>query len=220
HCPQDDAHRTTSNKQATMCRSDTFSYTVPAATRRSTEPEVFTFDRIHEVHALTAQQCARPAPALRRRPVRVLYPSTGRRYLPRAETSPAKRWLLALCLVVLLQIYAEDDVAVNVATDEVGASVARALPPFTSAEEEMKAATAAAAAAASSSSSSATCTRLNSWTQQKQQQMCPERAATSTRTWSVNEHAQAHAAQARARSGYVVALLYPAVYHHKLSSEQ
>lgn len=190
-----------------MCRSDTFSLTVPA--RRSTEPEIFTFDRIPEVHAQAAQ-CARPAPP-RRRAVRVLYPSTGRRYLPRAERSPAKRWLLALCLVVLLQIYAEDDVTAAQENEEMVAAGGA----FASAEEEMKAATAAAAAADGASA----CSRLSSW-RMHEEKTCPERAAASLERWSVRRVHEEDSARARARNGgYVVALLYP-VYHKLGGSEQ
>ncbi|XP_043096758.1 radiation-inducible immediate-early gene IEX-1 [Puntigrus tetrazona] len=74
---------------------------------RNTEPEIFTFERIPE-----PQQPAFPprgaAVRPRKRNTRVMYPSKVRKYLPPAEKSPAKRWLLVLCLVVFMQIYTEE----------------------------------------------------------------------------------------------------------------
>ncbi|KAM9743006.1 radiation-inducible immediate-early gene IEX-1 [Menidia menidia] len=72
---------------------------------RSTEPEVFTFE--HElVRATAARSCVPVRP--RKRCTRVMYPAKVRMHLPPPEKSRAKRWLLALCLVVLWQIYTED----------------------------------------------------------------------------------------------------------------
>ncbi|XP_056147129.1 radiation-inducible immediate-early gene IEX-1 [Lampris incognitus] len=98
-----------------MCaRSDCFTSSVETKHRqlaysramatRSTKPEVFTFERIPAQTAAPSYAPIRP----RRRAIRVMYPAKVRMYLPPAERSPAKRWLLALCLVVLWQIYSEE----------------------------------------------------------------------------------------------------------------
>lgn len=82
-------------------RTSTRSVHVPA--RRSTEPEIFTFDAVPPEQ----QQQRTSPPRARRRVTRVLYPARVRRYLPPAEKNPAKRLLLALCLLLLAQIYTE-----------------------------------------------------------------------------------------------------------------
>ncbi|XP_026176764.1 radiation-inducible immediate-early gene IEX-1 [Mastacembelus armatus] len=75
---------------------------------RSTEPEVFTFERIPaQATAVRSYVPIRP----KKRCTRVMYPAKVRMHLPPPEKSPAKRWLLVLCLVVLWQIYTEEPCA-------------------------------------------------------------------------------------------------------------
>lgn len=72
---------------------------------RSTEPEVFTFERIPaQATAVRSYVPIRP----KKRCTRVMYPAKVRMHLPPPEKSQAKRWLVILCLVVLWQIYTED----------------------------------------------------------------------------------------------------------------
>ncbi|CAL8248941.1 unnamed protein product [Merluccius merluccius] len=100
-------------------RSDSVTMSVPtnypqtfafprAMATRSTQPEIFTFERIPtQATAVRSYAPLRP----RKRCTRVMYPAKVRMHLPPAEKSPAKRWLLALCLVVLWQIYTEEPCA-------------------------------------------------------------------------------------------------------------
>lgn len=68
---------------------------------RSTEPEVFTFERIPlQTAALSCHAPLRP----KKRCTRVMYPAKVRMHLPPPERSAAKRVLLALVLVLLWQI--------------------------------------------------------------------------------------------------------------------
>uniref|UniRef100_A0A3Q3Q7E3 Radiation-inducible immediate-early gene IEX-1 n=1 Tax=Monopterus albus TaxID=43700 RepID=A0A3Q3Q7E3_MONAL len=72
---------------------------------RSTEPEVFTFERIPaQATAVSTYVPIRP----KKRCTRVMYPAKVRMHLPPPEKSPAKRWLVILCLVVLWQVYTEE----------------------------------------------------------------------------------------------------------------
>lgn len=74
-------------------------------TSRSTEPEVFTFERVPaQATAVRSYVPIRP----KKRCTRVMYPAKVRMHLPPPEKSQAKRWLVILCLVVLWQIYTED----------------------------------------------------------------------------------------------------------------
>uniref|UniRef100_A0A3Q2DBJ6 Zgc:158343 n=1 Tax=Cyprinodon variegatus TaxID=28743 RepID=A0A3Q2DBJ6_CYPVA len=72
---------------------------------RSTQPEVFTFERIPpQATAVRSYVPVRP----KKRCTRVMYPAKVRMHLPPPERSQAKRWLVILCLVVLWQIYTEE----------------------------------------------------------------------------------------------------------------
>ncbi|CAL1615483.1 unnamed protein product [Knipowitschia caucasica] len=72
---------------------------------RSTEPEVFTFERIPpQTAALSCYAPIRP----KKRCTRVMYPAKVRMHLPPPERSVAKRALLLLLLVLLWQIYTEE----------------------------------------------------------------------------------------------------------------
>ncbi|XP_061880139.1 radiation-inducible immediate-early gene IEX-1 [Entelurus aequoreus] len=72
---------------------------------RSTQPEIFTFERVDcQAAAGPSSVAGRP----KKRCTRVMYPAKVRMYLPPPERSPAKRWLLVLVLVLLWQIYTEE----------------------------------------------------------------------------------------------------------------
>uniref|UniRef100_A0A8C9YPF8 Zgc:158343 n=1 Tax=Sander lucioperca TaxID=283035 RepID=A0A8C9YPF8_SANLU len=75
---------------------------------RSTEPEVFTFERVPtQATAVRSYVPIRP----KKRCTRVMYPAKVRMHLPPPEKNQAKRWLIILCLVVLWQIYTEEPCA-------------------------------------------------------------------------------------------------------------
>ncbi|KAK5931911.1 hypothetical protein CgunFtcFv8_003664 [Champsocephalus gunnari] len=84
------------------------SYGLSRMATRSTEPEVFTFERI-PTQATAVRSCVPIRP--KKRCTRVMYPAKVRMHLPPQETSQVKRWLVILCLVVLWQIYTEDPCA-------------------------------------------------------------------------------------------------------------
>lgn len=87
-------------------QQESFAFSRMAA--RSTEPEVFTFERIPaQATAVRSFVPIRP----KRRCTRVMYPAKVRMHLPPPEKSQAKRWLVILCLVVLWQIYTEEPCA-------------------------------------------------------------------------------------------------------------
>lgn len=72
---------------------------------RSTEPEVFTFERVHaHTAALSCHAPVRP----KKRCTRVMFPAKVRMHLPPPERSAAKRALVLLVLVLLWQIWTEE----------------------------------------------------------------------------------------------------------------
>lgn len=180
---------------------------------RSKEPEIFTFEQV-PVHAPPRNTPVRQ----RRKNTRVMYPATVRKYLPPAEKSPAKRWLLILCLVVFLQIYTEEtnvETTTATAAENSAADVPSEdlsfpqyqLLPFQSAEQqarEMKSLSAEGQRKAREEQQKApeqsVLTRLLKWT-------CPRRGA---KVVSLYERSR--------RNSYVVALLYPV--YHRLGSEK
>ncbi|XP_044053473.1 radiation-inducible immediate-early gene IEX-1 [Siniperca chuatsi] len=84
------------------------SFALSRMATRSTEPEVFTFERIPaQATAVPSFVPIRP----KKRCTRVMYPAKVRMHLPPPEKSQAKRWLVILCLVVLWQIYTEEPCA-------------------------------------------------------------------------------------------------------------
>ncbi|CAN9512677.1 unnamed protein product [Ophioblennius macclurei] len=92
-----------SNSMTVTVQQERFAWSGVAP--RSTEPEVFTFERIPtQATAVRSYVPIRP----KKRCARVMYPAKVRMHLPPPEKSPAKRWLVVLCLVVLWQIYTED----------------------------------------------------------------------------------------------------------------
>uniref|UniRef100_A0A4W4F4N1 Radiation-inducible immediate-early gene IEX-1 n=1 Tax=Electrophorus electricus TaxID=8005 RepID=A0A4W4F4N1_ELEEL len=174
--------------------------------RRRTEPEVFTFDHI------SVQAARRAAPVRpRKRVTRVMYPSNVRKYLPPVEKSPAKRWLLALCLVVFMQIYSEEgSVDAQGVTDALAELPGEDAPftlynvlPFQSAEDHARQMTGCRedAAPAAGCAEKPWSLWLNA--------TCP------SSSWEGDVRAMR---QQSRRNGYVVALLYPV--YHTLGSEQ
>lgn len=107
------------------------------AATRSTEPEVFTFERIPaQATAVRSFVPIRP----KKRCTRVMYPAKVRMHLPPPERSQAKRWLVVLCLVVLWQIYTEEPCA-DTPPSSVDSPVCDYQGfPFRSAEEQARSA--------------------------------------------------------------------------------
>ncbi|XP_072243011.1 radiation-inducible immediate-early gene IEX-1 [Leuresthes tenuis] len=96
----------TRSNSTTLTVQEKFAFSGMAT--RSTEPEVFTFERIPtQATAVRSYVPVRP----RKRCTRVMYPAKVRMHLPPPEKSQAKRWLVILCLVVLWQIYTEEPCA-------------------------------------------------------------------------------------------------------------
>ncbi|XP_078422890.1 radiation-inducible immediate-early gene IEX-1-like [Cetorhinus maximus] len=80
--------------------------------QRSSDPEVFTFDTILEVHPIPA---AHTRLRSKRRVVKVLYPAQVRKYLPPEKKDWAKRMLLLFLSVVIVQVYTATEVNEEVA---------------------------------------------------------------------------------------------------------
>ncbi|KAJ8005617.1 hypothetical protein DPEC_G00119800 [Dallia pectoralis] len=174
---------------------------------RSKDPEIFTFERI-PVQGPERYTPVRP----RKRNTRVQYPANVRKYLPPAEKSPAKRWLVALCLVLFLQIYTEE---ASIETTGSSESISGEVPekasfaqyqvlPFQSAEEQAR----QLRDLVPDQHPHMSCQhhlvhdqRDNTWRKQANR-TCPD--------WEA-ERSRMH--QQSSSNGYVVALLYPAVYH-------
>ncbi|XP_066569308.1 radiation-inducible immediate-early gene IEX-1 [Amia ocellicauda] len=163
---------------------------------RSTQPEIFTFERLPEPDRRRSSLHRN-----KRRTTRVLYPSKVRKYLPPPEKSLIKRWLVALCLVVCLQIYTEEPCAETAVVGEGSGEDLRfselQLLPFLSAE--LKVPEMDSYAAGQQRLEESTADRVDS---EDLNSTCPD--------W-YNEVARMSVPSRQ--SGYVVALLYP-VYHN------
>lgn len=179
---------------------DNFSF---SSMPRSKEPEIFTFEQI------PAQFQPRPAafPRQRKKHTRVMYPSNVRKYLPPAEKSAAKRWLVILCLVVFLQIWTEEGV-IDTQTDsavqdssceETPFAQYQVLPLFQSAEEQAR-------QMRSDSVESPVNEQERLSSEQNSWSLLP-----NTTCLSCTEEIKCTPEQST-NNGYVVALLYP-VYH-------
>lgn len=178
---------------------------------RNTEPEIFTFERIPE-----PQQPAFPprgaAVRPRKRNTRVMYPSKVRKYLPPAEKSPAKRWLLVLCLVVFMQIYTEEGSVETTQsegptfTDATSCSVL----PFQSADEQAREMMGSCPEDFSPMSHQ----QLRSCSEEKEENSWLLNTTCPSSIWE--EDINTFNQQSR-RNGYVVALLYPV--YHRLGTE-
>lgn len=182
-------------------RSTSMSFTYPSHSAsyrpmaRSTEPEVFTFDRI------PVQHFSPPRQPQRRRVMRVMYPAKVRKYLPPAEKSPAKRWLLALCLVLLAQIYTERD-------DELDITEPAALSDALSGDLPGDDASASSPLFLHFRSAEESAMRMTSCSKDSGPWINTTCEAEET---EVQEHRQPRLQQRK--NPYVVALLYPAVLH-------
>lgn len=172
---------------------------------RSREPEIFTFERI------PVQQVPQRSTPLRQRKrnTRVMYPANVRKYLPPTEKSKAKRWLVALCLVVFLQIYTEEacvETPISTADSPAEARGEEAsftqyqVLPFQSAEEQAR--------------------------QMMVQKACQDEQVGEKSSWSqllnttcpIWDTEMSRMYEQSSRNGYVVALLYPV--YRRLGSEK
>ncbi|KAM9446821.1 radiation-inducible immediate-early gene IEX-1 [Clarias gariepinus] len=176
---------------------------------RNTEPEVFTFDRLPDPQLSAPRQHQQQQQ--RRRVARVLYPAKVRKYLPPAEKSPAKRWLLALCLVLLAQIYTECDDELADITEAASRSDAL------SAELQGDAVSASSPLFLHFRSAEETARRLTSCSKAQGLWMNMSCSMEDEEVQEVQE--QRHHIRQQMNNPYVVALLYPAVIH-TLGSEQ
>ncbi|XP_030647462.1 radiation-inducible immediate-early gene IEX-1 [Chanos chanos] len=174
---------------------------------RSTEPEIFTFERV-PAHVPQRSAPVRP----KRRNARVLYPQKVRKYLPPAEKSPAKRWLLILCLVVFMQIYTEDSLETQVAATDAtdafcdGQCLQYNVLTFQSAEEQARQMT-GSLEELTLKSQEPTTDEENTVIEQLLNTTCPSLEDELTTMYEQST-----------RNGYVVALLYPV--YHRLGSEK
>lgn len=170
---------------------------------RSTEPEVFTFERIPaQATAFHSFVPIRP----KKRCTRVMYPAKVRMHLPPPERSQAKRWLVVLCLVVLWQIYTEEpcaDTPLNGADSPV--SDYQSLP-FLSAEEQARQLTDPSAISAAGSASRAGCEEVSYSEQIIPNYTCPKPG---------EETESSRPFEQSAGNSYMVALLV----YHRLGSE-
>lgn len=172
---------------------------------RSTEPEVFTFERVPaQATAVRSYVPIRP----KKRCTRVMYPAKVRMHLPPPEKSQAKRWLVILCLVVLWQIYTEEpcaDTPLGGAESAVGDYQGFA---FQSAEEQAMQFTDFSAGSELLSASSTSCEGASS----SSEQIIP---STTCPTPS-EETESSRAFEQSAGKSYVVALLV----YHRLGSDK
>ncbi|XP_055054377.1 radiation-inducible immediate-early gene IEX-1 [Misgurnus anguillicaudatus] len=170
---------------------------------RSTEPEIFTFERIPETQQPFAHRGAPVRP--RKRNTRVMYPAQVRKYLPPVEKSRAKRWLFILCLVVFMQIYTEEGTVESTQAEGPACTDATTynVLSFQSAEEQAR--------------------QMMGMSDQKLQVGNEEKESlnqflnTSCPSATCEDDVTALYQQSR-RSGYVVALLYPV--YHRLGTEK
>ncbi len=172
---------------------------------RNTEPEIFTFEQ----PAFPPRGAAvRP----RKRNTRVMYPSKVRKYLPPAEKSPAKRWLLVLCLVVFMQIYTEEESVEN--TQSEGPTFTDATSfnvlPFQSAEDQVREVMGSCPEDFSPMSHQ----QLQSSSEEKKENFWLLNTTCPSSSWE--EDINTFYQQSR-RNGYVMALLYPV--YHRLGTE-
>ncbi|KAL4646554.1 radiation-inducible immediate-early gene IEX-1 [Arapaima gigas] len=174
---------------------------------RNSEPEIFTFE------AAPATQSQRSSQRHRRRNPRILYPSKVRKYLPPAEKSPVKRWLLILCLVVCLQIYTEEAYTETPVADAPAEDVSLKqyqVLPFRSAEQH--------AQHLKGASSADTQREEPAEHAEREEHESPATPALN-RTCPGDEDAEGTEGHEQSKgSCYVMALLYPV--YHRLGSEQ
>lgn len=165
---------------------------------RSTEPEVFTFERLPtQATAFRSYVPVRP----KKRCTRVMYPARVRMHLPPPEKNEAKRWLVILCLVVLWQIYTEEPCAETaLSTADGPASVDCRGFAFQSVEEQLNGGSELLSGSPSNCEDGASSGRLLPDT------TCPESREESTSSRSFDQSAS--------KSYMVVLLMY-----HRLSGD-
>ncbi|CAK6978882.1 radiation-inducible immediate-early gene IEX-1 [Scomber scombrus] len=171
---------------------------------RSTQPEVFTFERIPaQATAVPSYVPIRP----KKRCTRVMYPAKVRMHLPPPEKSQAKRWLVILCLVVLWQIYTEEPCA-ETPLSSADSSVSDYQGfPFQSAEEQALQFTDLSSSSVALSTSQSNCMDENSSSE--------ESILSTTCPISSPETESNHGFEQSAGKSYMVALLV----YHRLGSD-
>lgn len=166
---------------------------------RSTEPEVFTFERIPaQATAVSSYVPLRP----KKRCTRVMYPAKVRMHLPPPEKNQAKRWLIILCLVVLWQIYTEEPCAETPLTSADSSVSDYQGFPFQSAEEQALQLSSGSELLTSTPSS---CEDDGSFSEQIISNTCPESG----------QETESSGFEQSAGKSYVVALLV----YHRLGSD-
>lgn len=186
----------------TVHRQESFAFSRTAT--RSTEPEVFTFERIPaQATAVRSFVPIRP----KKRCTRVMYPAKVRMHLPPPERSQAKRWLVILCLVVLWQIYTEEPCAETPLSSADSAVSDYQGFPFQSAEEQARQLAELSGSSAALSASPSSCEDANSSSDQ---------AVLSTTCPMPGQDAESsHGFEQSAGKSYMVALLV----YHRLGSD-
>lgn len=190
------------NSVTLTVRQESFAFSRMAA--RSTEPEVFTFEQV-PAHATAVQSYVPIRP--KKRCTRVMYPAKVRMHLPPPEKSPAKRWLVLLCLVVLWQIYTEEPCAETpLGSAESPMSDYQGFP-FQSAEEQARQLAAVSASSEVLSASASSCEDTRSSSDQTPNTTCSEPGQDAETRRSFEQSAS---------KSYVVALLM----YHRLGSDK
>ncbi|XP_041644022.1 radiation-inducible immediate-early gene IEX-1 [Cheilinus undulatus] len=165
---------------------------------RSTEPEVFTFERITpQANAVRSYVPIRP----KKRCTRVMYPAKVRMHLPPPEKNQAKRWLVILCLVVLWQIYTEEPCADTPLSSAHSPAIDYQSFPFQCTEEQRR-----ISELSEVSASQTSCEGPASSSQHIQSSSCPTSAEETESSLSYEQSAP---------KSYMVALLV----YHRLGSD-
>ncbi|XP_056232051.1 radiation-inducible immediate-early gene IEX-1 [Seriola aureovittata] len=189
-----------SNSVTLTVQQESFGFSRMAT--RSTQPEVFTFERIPaQATAVRSYVPIRP----KKRCTRVMYPAKVRMHLPPPEKSQAKRWLVILCMVVLWQIYTEEpcaDTPLSSAESPIGDYQGFA---FQSAEEQARQLTQLSASSELLSAAASSCEDNGSSTDPNTTCPTPSQESDSSRSFE----------QSTAGNGYMVALLV----YHRLGSD-
>ncbi|XP_049435617.1 radiation-inducible immediate-early gene IEX-1 [Epinephelus fuscoguttatus] len=186
-----------SNSVTMTVQRESFAFSRMAT--RSTEPEVFTFERIPaQATAVSSYVPLRP----KKRCTRVMYPAKVRMHLPPPEKNQAKRWLIILCLVVLWQIYTEEPCAETPLTSADSSVSDYQGFPFQSAEEQALQLSSGSELLTSTPSS---CEDDGSFSEQIISNTCPESG----------QETESSGFEQSAGKSYVVALLV----YHRLGSD-
>lgn len=192
-----------SNSMTVTLQQERFAFARMAT--RSTEPEVFTFERMPpQATAVRSYVPVRP----KKRCTRVMYPAKVRMHLPPPEKNQAKRWLIILCLVVLWQIYTEEPYAeTTLGSADSAVSDFQSLP-FQSTEEQARQLTDISASSELLSGSPSNCEDGSSSGEQSIPNTACPKPAEETKTSRSFEQS--------AGKSYMVALLV----YHRLGSDK